>query len=400
MLSKRNQKQIQAKLQTEMKAQGVDAMILTSPEAIYYATGYASSFLYTTGTAGYCLGLVPAEGPCEVIMMEMENQTARAQCKDVVVHTYPTWIYIDDEGMDEGEKPEQPDMDAPMNIFAEIILSRKSDAKVGMELPSLPYPRYERVKELFGRNLVDCTDLLRKVRAVKTEWEIDLLCRAAKSAERAMFETAGYLRPGMTQKNVMDLFREACFRQDPEIDGWGLIPSIGKYYSTMELAVEDVILEEGDIVRIDGGPHIHKYTSDLCRTVVIGKPRPGQQELLIILKKGHDRAMEIIGPGVRMCDVFDEVMAVLKKEGGLLFDKYVRGHFGHSIGCNNFVEEYPFISPTNTDVFEPGMVFCIETPFYSGKLGGFNLEDEILITENGYERWTYVNDDLRWGQKY
>lgn len=397
MLKTRNQKEVQKKLQDEMKKQGFDALILTQSDSIYYATGYASSFLFTTGFAGYCLALVPAEGECEVIMMEMERQIAHAQCKDVKLHTYPTWIYIDDEGMDTGEKPEQPDLNVPFDIFTEIILSRRPSARVGMELETLPWPRYAHAKEILGDNLCDCTGLLRKVRAVKTPWEIDLLRRAAKSAERAMFETAGYIGAGWTQKEVIDAFRDACFRQDPEIDDYKLVPSIGKFYSSMEIALDDCVLESGDIVRLDVGPRIHKYNSDLCRTMVIGDPRPGQQELYAALKKGHDREMELIGPGVRMCDVFSEVLQTIRNEG---YPKYQRGHFGHSIGCSQFAEEYPFISPGNTAAFEPGMVFCIETPFYSGRLGGFNLEDEVLITENGYERWTHIGENLFWGRKY
>ncbi len=397
MLKDRDQKLIQKKLQDEMHKCGFDALILTSPDAIYYATGYASSFLYTTYQTGYCMALVPSSGPCEVIMMEMERQTAQAQLKDVKIHTYPTWIYIDDEGMDTGEKPAQPDLNAPFDALAEIVRSQNSNAKVGMDLQFLPYNNYVHAQSVFGDNLKDCTELMRKVRSIKTPWEIDALRRAAKSAERAMLETAGYIQPGWTQKMVFDAFREAGFRQDPEVDSVVLIPSIGKRYSSMELPVEDVVLEEGDIIRLDCGPCIHKYNSDLCRTFVLGDPRPGQAELYAKLKAGHDYEMSLIGPGVKMSEVFNRVMDYQHKHG---LENYNRGHFGHSIGCQKFTEEYPFIAPSNDGVFEPGMVLCIEMPYYSGKLGGFNLEDEILITEDGFERWTYVNDDLYWGRKY
>jgi Xaa-Pro dipeptidase len=397
MLSQRNQKQIQAKLQAQMAKEGYDALILSSPDAIFYSTGYASSFLFATQIAGYCWALIPAEGPCEVILMEMERQTAVAQLKDVVIRTFPTWIYIDDEGMDKGEKPAQPDLDRPFDIFADVVRRKYPNAKVGMEIDSLAYPRCAHAMQVFGANLSDCTPLLRKVRATKTPWEIEVLRRAAKSCERAMFETAGYVRAGWTQAQVFRAFREAAFRQDPEIDACSIIPSIGKRYSTMELPLEDVVLESGDIVRLDPGPSINKYNSDLSRTFVLGDPRPGQVELFEILKKGNKRAMQLIGPGVRMCDVFNEVLKTMR---GCGLNDYIRGHFGHSVGCMKFVEEYPFISPNNTAVFEPGMVFCVETPYYSGKLGGFNIEDEILITENGYERWTVANEDLYWGRKY
>ena len=43
---KRNQKEFQEKLQAQMEKQGLDAMIITSPENIYYCTGHADNFMY------------------------------------------------------------------------------------------------------------------------------------------------------------------------------------------------------------------------------------------------------------------------------------------------------------------------------------------------------------------
>ena len=59
------------------------------------------------------------------------------------------------------------------------------------------------------------------------------------------------------------------------------------------------------------------------------------------------------------------------------FEKYTRGHCGHSVGCNIFVEERPFVAPGEEQeftVFMPGMVMSIEVPFYSAAYGAFNIE--------------------------
>ena len=115
----------------------------------------------------------------------------------------PNMVLIDDDGMDTGEKPAQPDLNRPFDIFAEIVRSKYSNPKVGMEIETLAYPRCAHAMQVFGSNLSDCTDLLRKVRTIKTPWEIEILRRAAKSAERAMFETAGYISTGWTQAEVL-----------------------------------------------------------------------------------------------------------------------------------------------------------------------------------------------------
>ena len=80
------------------------------------------------------------------------------------------------------------------------------------------------------------------------------------------------------------------------------------------------------------------------------------------------------------------------RENGL--PNYSRGHFGHSIGMDDQVEEPPFIGPNNS-VLEPGMVICLEVPYYPADVGGFNIEDVILITDDGCEVLTKSPRDLR-----
>ena len=72
---------------------------------------------------------------------------------------------------------------------------------------------------------------------------------------------------------------------------------------------------------------------------------------------------------------------------------YSRGHFGHSIGMDDQTEEPPFIGP-NDSVLEPGMVMCLELPYYPADVGGFNIEDMILVTESGHEVLTTLPRDL------
>ena len=52
------------------------------------------------------------------------------------------------------------------------------------------------------------------------------------------------------------------------------------------------------------------------------------------------------------------------------------------------------LSPDNEAVLEPGMVMCFETPFYSSQYHSYNLEDTILITEDGHEMFTNTNRTL------
>ena len=76
------------------------------------------------------------------------------------------------------------------------------------------------------------------------------------------------------------------------------------------------------------------------------------------------------------------------------FPGYSRGHYGHSIGLDTFVEEPPFISATEHSELRPGMLLCLETPYYSASLGSFQIEDMILITETGHENFNTLSYEL------
>ncbi len=100
-----------AKLQAQMEKDGLDAMIITQPEAVFYCTGFASQFLYISNRIGMALAVVPKHGTITLLVSGFEKLAAE-QAVDrahVTVADYPVWIYIRD--LDDGrEKEAQPDM--------------------------------------------------------------------------------------------------------------------------------------------------------------------------------------------------------------------------------------------------------------------------------------------------
>ena len=71
---------------------------------------------------------------------------------------------------------------------------------------------------------------------------------------------------------------------------------------------------------------------------------------------------------------------------------------GHSIGCDEFVEEYPTLAPGTQYVLQPNMVISLELSYFATGMapatGGFNLEDTHLITEDGRESFTTIPSGL------
>ncbi|MEY8336888.1 Xaa-Pro peptidase family protein [Lachnospiraceae bacterium 62-35] len=392
MLENRSQQAVQERLQSCMEKAGLDAMIINSPEGIFYCTGFASQFLYLSNQIGLTAAIVPKEGKVTLICNEFEKQAAESSCRDINIISYPVWIYIEDYAKDEEEeKPAQPDLNLTFRMAAEVVLDKYKNPKVGVQSEVISHTKWDYLKEAFAEGeLVNCSDTLMEARMIKTPWEIDVLRKAAEISEVAMYQTARECVPGMTEADIMMLFKNNCQNQSPDVMCALQAHTIGADFAPAVVPRHNRI-RLGDIVRLDGGPMYCGYGADLARTFAVGgKTEKRREEIYASLWKGVECAVRMLGPGVKMSDVFREVQNTIKAD----IPGYKRGHHGHSIGCNRFTEEAPFISGTEDKVFQPGMVFCLEMPYYSSKNHSYNIEDTFLITENGCEFFTHPNDTL------
>jgi Xaa-Pro aminopeptidase len=109
------------------------------------------------------------------------------------------------------------------------------------------------------------------------------------------------------------------------------------------------------------------------------------------LHKSFEAGLAALQPGVPLSTVYQTVATTMWDAG---FSTYNRGHFGHGVGASIWSEEWPFISADAMAMAEPGMVLAFETPYYIKGLGGFIIEDQILITETGTEVMAPMSRDL------
>jgi Xaa-Pro aminopeptidase len=105
---------------------------------------------------------------------------------------------------------------------------------------------------------------------------------------------------------------------------------------------------------------------------------------------GVQRAYELLKPGLKIAELFDQVVGTVRKEG---IPHYNRSHVGHGIGIEGY--DPPNIAASNTGVFEENMVVCIETPYYELGFAGLQVEDMILITSGGAESLMSKDGRLR-----
>ena len=100
------------------------------------------------------------------------------------------------------------------------------------------------------------------------------------------------------------------------------------------------------------------------------------------MHRAFDAGFALLRPGMRLADIYRTTSVSMWNQG---FEAYGRGHFGHGVGASVWSEEWPFIAAKSDAVLEPNMVLAFETPWYIEGLGGFIIEDQVLITQSGCE---------------
>jgi Xaa-Pro aminopeptidase len=88
--------------------------------------------------------------------------------------------------------------------------------------------------------------------------------------------------------------------------------------------------------------------------------------------------------------LFDAAVSAVEEAG---LRPYRRHHCGHGIGSS--VYEPPIVSPAASTPLVPGMVLCLETPFYELGWGGMMVEDTVVVTDDAYRMLTRSDRSLR-----
>jgi Xaa-Pro aminopeptidase len=144
------------------------------------------------------------------------------------------------------------------------------------------------------------------------------------------------------------------------------------------------------MVRFDLGCVVDGYRSDISRTAVLGAPDAKLARYYAAILAGERAAIAAMKPGVLASHVFDVAVRVTREAG---LGHYERHHVGHGIGLEPY--DPPTINAAANVALEPGMVFCVETPYPPPPSPPLQVEDTVVITETGARMLTRSSQDLQ-----
>ncbi|MGH3678469.1 MAG: M24 family metallopeptidase [Mycobacterium sp.] len=224
------------------------------------------------------------------------------------------------------------------------------------------------------------TDVLRRLRMIKDEAEIDALRKAGAAIDRVHARVPEFLVPGRTEADVAADIAEAIVAEGHSEPAFIIVGS-GPHGADPHHECSDRELRPGDIVVVDiGGPYEPGYNSDSTRTYSIGEPNPEVARRYSVLQRAQRAAVEAVRPGVT-AEQLDAVARDMLAEEGLA-EAFVH-RTGHGIGLS--VHEEPYIVAGNALPLAQGMTFSIEPGIYFPGQWGARIEDIVIVTADGAE---------------
>jgi Xaa-Pro aminopeptidase len=226
----------------------------------------------------------------------------------------------------------------------------------------------------------DQTQLLPRMRAVKSKAELALMQQAADATAAGYDAILKLIKPGLTEADL-DQTLEQTYRANGasgvaynSIVGSGLNATVLHYMDNRHPLIA------GDLIVIDSAARVAGYAADVTRTYpVSGKFTPDQKEVYETVLRAEEAAIKALRPGITHTEVDAAARNVIEKAG--FGDAFIH-NIGHQLGLDvhDITPDGPLVE---------GMVMTIEPGIYlpDQKLG-VRIEDDLLITKSGSKSLT------------
>lgn len=259
--------------------------------------------------------------------------------------------------------------------------------KLLIESEHLTVKRQRELTQNFGvQHYGDIDQTIKELRNIKNESEIENIREAAKLADKCIEIGTEFLKVGVTEREVVNHIENEIKKFGVSEMSFDTMVLFGDHAASPHGTPGERKLVKDEYVLFDLGVIYNHYCSDMTRTVKFGTPSEEAQTIYNIVLEAETNAIEAIRAGVPLQDI-DKIARDIISDAG--YGDYFPHRLGHGLGLEE--HEYQDVSSTNSNLLEAGMVITIEPGIYVPNVAGVRIEDDILVTENGYEILTHYD---------
>jgi len=357
------------KVLDSMKKQNLDALLMFRQESMYWLTGYD-----TFGYVFFQTLVFDRKG--NVILLTRAPDLRQAQntsnIKDIR-------IWVDQNGSNP--------TDDLKKILYELNLKNK---KIGIEYES--YGMTGRNALRLNKSLKnfcefeDQSELITKLRVIKSEEEILYVRKAAELADLALNQAWKHAKAGVNEAKILAEMQKVVLEEGGDYPANEFIIGSGPNALLCRYQAEKRTLSNKDQLSLEWAGTFKHYHSAMFRTIPIGKADPKHIKMHEACIEALSNCVNTLVPGNKVGEVFD---AHAKTFDNLGYNKARMNACGYSLGSTfapNWMD-WPMLYTGNPYIIEPGNVFFMHMILMDSETNlAMNLGETYLVTKNGNER--------------
>lgn len=398
-----------------MAEQGLDGLLVSSPENIFYLTG-----LDYQGYFAYQLLVVPAEGRPALITRAMERSIIRDKVPNVDHVGYTDGIAPvpeprkgdadlvlaapPEQGADLGLRPwstslgiptreeeRRPPFVEPARVTcAALVKMGLTKARLGIEKSSsfLPFGIAERIVGGMPRaRFEDASDLVNESRMVQSPLELEYTRKAAEISDSMILAAVAASGPDMYKRDVMAAIYQTMFQRGGTYPGFVPLVRSTRTLEHEHGAWEHDRLARRDILFLEMSGCVQRYHAPIGRLVFVGKAPARARAIARVCEEALLEAAKTMRPGVRAEAVYDAWQRHVDRAG---LSGYTRHHCGYVVG----IGFPPSWSGSGVPVslragsrmeLRAGMAFHLMSWLLRTGKGDYFISDTVVVTESGCE---------------
>ncbi|MCP3938764.1 MAG: aminopeptidase P family protein [Actinomycetia bacterium] len=352
--------------QTLMAERDIDAILVCTEPEVRYFTGFHTPFWQSPTRPWFTV--VPSTGKPIAVIPGIGAASMSA-----------TWI--DDVRTWSSPHPEDDGVSLLTDCLREVA---GADGRIGLPMGPethvrMPLDDLDRLRSSLN-GFTDATDIIRSLRMIKSEAEINKHSHICTIVSNAFDELPNLVSTGMTERQAFSAFRAEILRQGADevpylvgATGPGGIGDIIRQPS-------DRLIEPGDLLIFDTGSTFDGYFSDFDRNFAFTHAPQDAKDAYRAVWDATEAGFEAVRPGATTTTVFEAMNTVLKANGSLGNDV---GRMGHGLGMQ--VTEWPSHTASDNTVIEENMVLTLEPGLLWAPGKAMVHEENLVVRADGAE---------------
>jgi Xaa-Pro dipeptidase len=351
-----------AKIRERMKARGLEALVLTRGENIFYGCGFRASHFASWLSELHAL-VIPAQGEPRMMTRALEREISKLQW------TSSPQLYMDHEN--------------PYEVLVKILKESGNAGKaIGIEEGFLKVSQLRKMQQhLPDAKLSDASGLVEAVAASPSPAESACLRRAARITDIGFKTGIAELRDGVYPYQVIGKIHDAMYQAGQRDFDMSLVcvwsgPQGGRMHDTMTTEK----IKNGDIVTVEVWGVDNHYKAGAQASIYVGSNPPANIAAAYDLTaKMHAAAQKAVKAGATAGDVFNGANSVYRPARGADYYRRCGGSMGLTVFTIDLVNG-------RKDVLQPGVALLVQTLVDDPVL--LTCASTVMVTETGCEELT------------